>query len=383
MSIVVLDPGHGGDGGGGASGAGVWGACGLAEKEVTLAVAQRAAARLRGGGRPCLLTREDDRAVSLAARAELARRHGASALVSIHVDGDAATSMWVHEHAGAASERLAGALASALGARRPAGRAPLAVIDPRRLVPGTAAAHVELGDDPRLGEAAHVDGLADAIVRAIDAAVPADAGANTARPAAATRLLHHETRSHVDIWHEVPLVPQVTGMSCWAAGAAMIIGWRDSIAVDPSEVARAAGRWQEYRDGLEPESVESFARTWGLVVRRLGGLTAPVLRQLLVDHGPLWVGEASPGLHVVVVSGMVGDGSDENTDVRVVDPWPVGRGERYRLGVRQLSASHQAASRVAGAHALVLHAEGRGRGARHIAQTNASTSAASYRWSGR
>lgn len=373
MSIVVLDPGHGGYGGGGSSGAGLLSVCGLAEKEVALALAQRVAARMRGAGRPCLLTREDDRAVTLAARAELARRYGASALVSIHVDGGAATSTWVHEHAGAASERLAGALASALGAHRSAGRAPLSVLDPRRLASGTAAAHVELGDDLRLGEAAHVDGLADAIVRAIDAAVPADA----------TRVVQHEERSHVDIWHEVPLVPQVTGMSCWAAGAAMLIGWRDSIAVDPAEVARAAGRWQEYRDGLEPESVESFAQTWGLVVRRLGGLTAPVLRQLLIDHGPLWVGEASPGLHVVVVSGLVGDGTDENTEVRVVDPWPVGRGERYRLGVRSLSASHVAASRVAGAQALVLHAEARGRGARQIAETSSSTSAASYRWSGR
>jgi len=373
MSIVVLDPGHGGYGGGGSTGAGLLSACGLPEKEVALAVAQRAAARLRGAGRPCLLTREDDRTVSLAARAELARRYGARALVSIHVDGDPATSAWVHERADAASQRLAGALASALGANRPAGRAPLSVLDPRRLARGTAAAHVELGDDPRLGEAAHIDGLADAIVRAIDSAVPADA----------TRVVHHEEQSHIDIWHEVPLVPQVTGMSCWAAGAAMIIGWRDSIAVDPGEVARAAGRWQEYRDGLEPESVESFAQKWGLVVRRLGALTTPVLRQLLVDHGPLWVGEASPGLHVVVVSGMVGDGSDDNTEVRVVDPWPVGRGERYRLGVRQLSASHQAASRVAGAQALVLHAEGPGRGARQVAEASSSTSAASYRWSER
>ncbi|HUQ04037.1 MAG TPA: papain-like cysteine protease family protein [Kofleriaceae bacterium] len=369
----MLDPGHGGLGGGGSSGAGVLGACGFAEKVVALHVAQRAAAKLRGAGRPCVLTREDDRAVSLAERAELARRHGASALVSIHVDGGAGTSTWVHERAGAASERLAGALASALGAGGRPARAPLAVLDPRRLPDETAAAHVELADDPRLGEAAHVDGLADAIVRAIDQAVPADA----------SRVVHHEERNHVDIWHEVPLVPQVTGMSCWAAGAAMIIGWRDSIAVDPGEVARAAGRWQEYRDGLEPEAVESFARTWGLTVRCLGHLTVPVLRELLIEHGPLWVGEASPGLHVVVVAGMVGDGTDDGTQLRIVDPWPVGRGERYRLGVRHLAASHVAASRVAGAQALVLHAAGRGRGARRIEQSSSTSEAASYRWSAR
>src|SRR5262245_10304748 len=116
MSTVVLDPGHGGLGGGGSSGAGVFGACGLAEQEVTLAVARRAAARLRAGGRPCVLTRDDDRAVPLAERAELARRHGAGVLVSIHVDGRAGASAWSHPHAGAASERLAGTLAAELGA---------------------------------------------------------------------------------------------------------------------------------------------------------------------------------------------------------------------------------------------------------------------------
>jgi hypothetical protein len=373
MPTVVLDPGHGGHGGGGSTGTGVFGACGLAEKEVALAVAARAAAKLRGAGRPCVLTRDDDRTVALTERAELARRHGASALVSIHVDGGAGTSAWMHERAGAASERLAGALASALRASRPPGRAPLVVIDPRRLPPGTAAAHVELADDPRLGEAAYVDGLADAIVRAIDAAVPADA----------TRVVHHEERTHLDIWHEVPLVPQVTGMSCWAAGAAMIIGWRDSIPVDPGEVARAAGRWEEYRDGLEPEDVASFARTWGLTVRSLGTLTTPLLHDLLVEHGPLWVGEASPGLHVVVVAGMVGDGTDDGTELRIVDPWPVGRGERYRLSVRHLSAGHKAASRVAGAEALVLHAEARGHGARRLEHSSSTTSAASCRWSAR
>lgn len=366
MSIVVLDPGHGGDG---ARGSGVYGACGIAEKQLTLEVARRAAAKLRAGGRPCVLTRDDDRAVSLSERAALASHHRASALVSIHVDGGAAASTWIHERAGAASERLAGALATELIA--PVGRAPLAVIDPRRLPDETAAAHVELADDPRLGDAGHVDGLADSIVRAIESAIPTDA----------TRTVQHAERRHVDIWHEVPLVPQVTGMSCWAAGAAMIIGWRDSIAVDPGEVARAAGRWKEYRDGLEPEDVEAFAQRWGLVVRRPGTLTASSVRDLLVEHGPLWVGEASPGLHVVVVTGMTGDGTDDGTQLRVVDPWPVGRGERYRLSVRHLSASHQAASRVAGAQALVLHAQNGARGMRRI--ESATTSATSYRSSGR
>jgi N-acetylmuramoyl-L-alanine amidase len=378
MSIVVLDPGHGGLGGGGSTGAGVIGARGAVEKDVALAVAQRAAARLHALGRRVALTRDGDRAVSLAARADLARALRAAALVSLHLDHDPdpavqGTSAWTHARAGAASLRLAGELAAAVGAAtgHPASvrRAPLAVLDPARLDPATAAAHVELAylsdprEEARLGDAGYLDGLADAVAAAIERAVPrGPRGAlGDSRPGAVEVTSQHR---RIDIWHEVPLVPQVTGMSCWAAGAAMLIGWRDSISVNPEEVARAAGRWQEYRDGLEPSDVEAFAARWRLRSQRLGTLTAPVIHALLTANGPLWVGEASPGLHVVVIAGMVGDGSDDGTELRIVDPWPVSRGERYRLTVRALAASHDAATRLCSAESLVLHTGGRGPGTR-------------------
>src|SRR5262249_23743080 len=79
-----------------------------------------------------------------------------------------------------------------------------------------------------------------------------------APPAAAARAAPPPPADPIDIYWEVPLVPQVTGMSCWAAAAAMLIGWRDSVAVDPEEVARSSGRWAEYRDGLEPGDVRGF-----------------------------------------------------------------------------------------------------------------------------
>src|SRR5215472_2447680 len=71
-------------------------------------------------------------------------------------------------------------------------------------------------------------------------------------------------REEFDIWHEVPLVPQLTGMSCWAAAAAMIVGWRDCVDIDPTEVAHGVGRWEAYRDGLEPEDVDALARAFQL-----------------------------------------------------------------------------------------------------------------------
>ena len=117
----------------------------------------------------------------------------------------------------------------------------------------------------------------------------------------------------VDIWHEVPLVPQITGMSCWAAAAAMIVGWRECIPVNPEEVA-----------------------------------------------GPLWLGEADPGLHVIVIAGLYGDGTPEGTSIRVADPWPVGRGERYTVPWVELQQNIAAVSTLTGTDARLLRSVTKG-----------------------
>src|SRR6187431_2829534 len=35
----------------------------------------------------------------------------------------------------------------------------------------------------------------------------------------------------IDIRYDVQLIPQETDVSCWAAAAAMIVGWRDGISI--------------------------------------------------------------------------------------------------------------------------------------------------------
>ena len=135
------------------------------------------------------------------------------------------------------------------------------------------------------------------------------------------------TRVHraFDTWNEVPLVPQTTGMSCWAAAAAMLVGWRESLAVDPDELARGAGRWHEFQRGLHPVDVAALAAEWGLVMEQRDDIwEVDQFRALLEQQGPLWVGEASPGLHAIVVTGLFGDGTPDGTRARINDPWPVG-----------------------------------------------------------
>jgi hypothetical protein len=185
-------------------------------------------------------------------------------------------------------------------------------------------------------------------------------------------------RQIIDVWNEVPLVPQRTGMSCWAAAAAMVVGWRDSAVVEPEQIARAAQRWDAYEDGLEPEDVPALARRWGLQRERPGRFSLADFRRLLTRYGPLWVGEASPGLHSVVLTGMRGDGSPDGTMLLIADPWPLGRGERYQVTFGEFMRNFEAAAGVDGVDAQILHAGGRGHGPSRSMHVQESTTARAW-----
>ncbi|MCB0208140.1 MAG: trypsin-like peptidase domain-containing protein [Anaerolineae bacterium] len=145
-------------------------------------------------------------------------------------------------------------------------------------------------------------------------------------------------------WNDVQLVPQLTGMSCWAAAAAMVVGWRDRISIDPGEVARGAGHWAEYATGLDPADVTSLANAWHLTIEPPQSYTIEGLRNLIEANGPIWVCEAVPSLHAVVVTGIYGDGTVNGTTVRIHDPWPVGQGTIYTRPFRQFVQDYEAAA---------------------------------------
>jgi hypothetical protein len=370
---VVLDPGHGGSALAGVSSPfGVRGPNGSLEKHLTLALARLVRERLATCGVAAQLTRAADQNRSLAERIAQARDAAADAFVSLHFNAAPDPSLsgrevFVHAAASAQSKALGAQLRAALLPARPR-QAVLAVLDPASHLATTAASLVELdyltnpAVERRLADLSYLVQLADALaggIRSFLNAPAADGGGEPEQPS-----------EHFDIWHEVPLVPQLTGMSCWAAAAAMIVGWRDCLDVRPEDVALGAGAWAQYRDGLEPLSVRALARTFGLVAESPRVYTLKAVRQLLEYHGPLWVGAGPTGLHVVVVSGMYGDGSLEGSFVRVLDPWPIGRGERYTISVRELARNLEEASQAAGVRACILHCGALLRGrARRAAQS--------------
>ena len=78
LARIVIDPGHGG------KDTGAVGPAGLAEKDVTLDVARRVARVLTDQGIAVLLTRDDDRFISLEERTARANAFSADLFVSIH-----------------------------------------------------------------------------------------------------------------------------------------------------------------------------------------------------------------------------------------------------------------------------------------------------------
>lgn len=81
FSIVVLDPGHGGDDSGAMAGA-------VLEKDLALDVARRAERLVRSKGLEAVLTREGDTYLSLASRAAIANRERDCIFVSIHFNNE-------------------------------------------------------------------------------------------------------------------------------------------------------------------------------------------------------------------------------------------------------------------------------------------------------
>jgi N-acetylmuramoyl-L-alanine amidase len=81
LPVVALDAGHGG------LQEGAPGICGVAEKDVTLALARRTAAYIDATGQTrAYLVRQGDETLRLQQRADRAQRNGASVFVSIHAN---------------------------------------------------------------------------------------------------------------------------------------------------------------------------------------------------------------------------------------------------------------------------------------------------------
>jgi hypothetical protein len=178
MSIIVVDCGHGGSEDERRSTArGLVGPTGLAEKDVTARLGARLVEHLGPGAR---LTRSGDHNLSLAARAELARRADAEVFISLHAsDVGRGAGTFIHPRAGHESRALAASIHRELerfgGDGRGVRAGELAVLTPERLGARTAACLIEVDNlthpdgERRLRDPRALDEIAHAIAEGVRA----------------------------------------------------------------------------------------------------------------------------------------------------------------------------------------------------------------------
>jgi Papain-like cysteine protease AvrRpt2 len=135
------------------------------------------------------------------------------------------------------------------------------------------------------------------------------------------------TAEELDMRYEVPLVPQTSNMSCWAASIAMILGWRRSMCIPDEVIARNPGGksyMTSYKNGLDPND-RHILRANGFEIDEPMCYTQPAVFGLLRAKGPLWVATWAPNPHIRVVTG-----SDRGI-LLINDPAPVNSGSKYAL----------------------------------------------------
>jgi len=138
----------------------------------------------------------------------------------------------------------------------------------------------------------------------------------------------NQSFAKLDRQYQVSLVPQPTGVSCWATSIAMLLWWRDGNNVDPTQVADDLAYWVQFFNedvgGLEKDDRFPF-QYYGMKVEDPLCYTVEGMYNLLDDYGPLWVAldacyPDDTCAHALVVTGMFGDGTPDGTILYINDP---------------------------------------------------------------
>ncbi|GAA5785138.1 papain-like cysteine protease family protein [Chitiniphilus shinanonensis] len=194
----------------------------------------------------------------------------------------------------------------------------------------------------RLGYVGHL------IASDVPLGVPLSLG--VARPLGLARGLSGESYSvH---WDTTPYYPQNTGGSCWAASAAMVVGWRDNRRVTDQEISDKVAILDAYKDGLWPKDRRALADVWDLVAEPAASYPVDEWRHLLESYGPLYIDmtwRGDSGGHVRVLVGMTSDGAEDGSDTFMYmhDPWPSSPG-RIKLSYADFLALYEGRTNTSG-----------------------------------
>ncbi len=139
------------------------------------------------------------------------------------------------------------------------------------------------------------------------------------------------SQSSMDIRLDVPMIEQGDRNNCWEASLAMIISWRQNASTLPEDITSNSeflNQWCPPNVGLDPDHTEIF-HFYGLTVDKTLVAHSPKwFFEILQKNGPIWVAVDisemdSPEVwpHAMVITGISGDGSPNNTWIYINNPW--------------------------------------------------------------
>ena len=114
--------------------------------------------------------------------------------------------------------------------------------------------------------------------------------------------------------HGTQHVQQQHNMTCWAACIAMLVNKRDGSNYSDEDIARMAGINVE--DGCRDDQYPDLLRYWNLQ-QVYGSCMTPEGWEQLLYASPTIVGITQ---HVVVADGIDSDGTEDGTQIYVLDP---------------------------------------------------------------
>jgi ABC-type bacteriocin/lantibiotic exporter with double-glycine peptidase domain len=125
----------------------------------------------------------------------------------------------------------------------------------------------------------------------------------------------------------VYIIMQTSGMNCWAASTAMLVGYRDSQSIPDSAIVdqmQQADPSNNYHDGATQVELANVARVFKLQQVYPVCQDANGWEQWLNDHGPLLIQIPGNAYHSIVISGV--NPADAPPKIHVLDPW---NGDRW------------------------------------------------------
>jgi hypothetical protein len=147
-------------------------------------------------------------------------------------------------------------------------------------------------------------------------------------PKGKAKVAIHVRRRQAGIVYNVPLIPQPTKVSCWAASMAMLVSWSRKDTKDAENIVREAGLslHQSYGwDQLEAAKKHFGFQDIAMDPSPYYPLIFPPEQwyQWLKQYGPLWISTKGGPIHAVIVHGIIGDLTPQGTTLEILDPWDI------------------------------------------------------------